>query len=728
MTNQHEFGVLDLSGSLLAGLILGGLIAPPPLLCAVLCVAFACLAAVCFHRSRGFSLNRRELRLFHLFLCLAVLCAGVTRVRLSETRVPVGNAVERQIGEFVSFEGYVCAPPSRTTSRTSLRVRIDDGQTVSGKVLLAFYSDPGMTFEYGDRLAVSGTLTLPADPGSGFSFRDYLEKDGIAAMINNPQAEKLPGAAGAPFLRKLYRLRNVLIERVGELFPKPENALMTGILLGDETGIPSDVERAFERTGTSHIIAISGENFTLLTWLLTALLRRFVTKRYAALPVLIFIPLYAVLVGGSAAVVRAACMCALTLIGSASGRKGNGIASLVCAAAAMCLFRPAFITDVGFQLSACATLGILLFSNPLRKFTDRRLARTFPALSEGSRGALVEILSGLCLMSVCAQVFTVWISAKSFGQISLISLPANLLIAPFQPLIMLGGFLALILSFLFRPLGAFAAKLIWPAPALTIRLVERCSEFQWASVYVEIPEAAAWLICGGIVLLWHFRHQLADYSPRKNIKPYAAAALLFVCLIVWIHTLERRNSDLQITFLSAAEKMSLKLRTPANRALLLADGQTNYSARGLLDQRLFTAAETPSAAVIDFQAPWMRDLFRNSKEAASIALLIAGGTDSNGAAFEAGDSFQADGVLVTCSSVWLGRRAWTVECRNRVLLFPNGIPPERIYRRAGLHPEAVSLVLLGAKDDPSQWSASAISLPSPAEIRIDEKGEIRLNR
>ncbi len=726
MINQHEFGVLDLSGSLLAGLVLGTFIAPPPLLCAALCFAFACLAAVCFHRSRGFSLNRRERRLFRLFLCLAVLCAGVTRVRLSGTRTPAANALERRVGEFVSFEGFVCAPPMRTASRTSLRVRIDDGQTAGGKVLLAFYADPGMTFEYGDRLAVSGTLTLPADPGSGFSFRDYLEKDGIAAMINNPRVEKLPEAAGLPFLRKLYRLRNVLIERVGELFPKPENALMTGILLGDETGIPSDVERAFERTGTSHIIAISGENFTLLAWLLTSLLRRFMTRRRAVLPVLFFIPLYAALVGGSAAVVRAAVMCALTLLGTAVGRKGNGVASLVCTAALMCLFRPAFITDVGFQLSACATLGILLFSDPLRKFSDKRLARTFPAMSEGTRGTLVEILSDLCLLSVCAQVFTVWISAKSFGQISLISLPANMLIAPFQPLIMLGGFLSLLLSFIFRPLGSLAAKLIWPAPALTIRLVERCSEFDWASIYVELPEAAAWLICGAVVLLWHCRRQLADYSPRRNIRSYAAAVLLFVCLMVWIHALERRDTDLRISFAATDGKMSLKLRTPANRSLLLADGQTNYSARDLLDRRLFTAAEKPCAAVIDFRSPWMRDLFRDSREASSIELLIAGGTDADGVPFEAGDSFEADGVLVTCVSVWLGRRAWTLESRERVLLFPNGIPPERVYSRAGLYPESVSLVLLGAKDDPAQWPDSALTLRNRAEIRIDEKGEIRL--
>ena len=726
MTKRHEFGVLTLCGSLLTGLILGGFIAPPPLLCAALCFACACLAAVCYQRSRGFSLNRRELRLFRIFLCLAVLCAGVTRIRLSETRTPAANAVERRVGEFVSFEGCVSAPPARTASRTSLRVRIDDGQTVRGKVLLAFYADPGMTFEYGDRLAVSGTLKLPTDPGSGFSFRDYLEKDGIAAMLNNPRVEKLPGTAGLPFLRRLFRLRNVLIERVGELFPQPENALMTGILLGDETGIPRDVERAFERTGTSHIIAISGANFTLLAWLLTALLRRFVTKRYAALPVLFFIPLYAILVGGSAAVVRAACMCALTLLGVTIGRKGNGVASLVCSAALMCFFRPAFITDVGFQLSACATLGILLFSDPLRKFTDKRLARTFPAMSEGTRGTLVEILSDLCLLSVCAQVFTVWISAKSFGQISLISLPANMLIAPFQPLIMLGGFLSLLLSFIFRPLGSFAAKLIWPAPALTIRLVERCSEFAWASIYVELPEAAAWLICGGIVLLWHCRHQLADYSPRRNIKPYAAALLLFACLVVWIHALERRDTDVRISFTATAEKMSLKLRTPANRSLLLADGQTNYSARDLLDQRLFSTAERPSAAVIDFQSPWMQDLFRDSGAASALELLITGGTDSDGTAFAAGDSFEADGVRVTCVSLWLGRRAWTLECRERVLLFPNGIPPERVYSRAALYPEAVSLVLLGPKDDPAQWPSSALTLSSAAEIRIDDKGEIRL--
>ena len=75
-------------------------------------------------------------------------------------------------------------------------------------------------------------------------------------MINNPAAELLPGFGGDPLLSRIYRLREVLLERLYQLFPKPENALMAGILLGDESKITSDIDHAFQKTGTAHIIAI----------------------------------------------------------------------------------------------------------------------------------------------------------------------------------------------------------------------------------------------------------------------------------------------------------------------------------------------------------------------------------------------------------------------------------------------------------------------------------------
>ncbi len=725
MRSKPAVTSLELCVSLLAGLILAWHTAPPPLICAVLCLVFACLAAVFLHRSRGFSLNQPERRLFKIFLCLAVLCLGAVRVGIPSVIETPANDASRLTGESVSFSGYVSAPPTRTASRTSVRVLLDEDQAVSGKVLLVFYSDPGMEFEYGDRVSASGTLKQPSDSGSGFSYGDYLEKDGIGALINNPAAEKLPGTAGSAWLRKLFRLRSALINRVYDLFPKPENALMAGILLGDETRIPSDVERAFERTGTSHIIAISGANFTLLVWLLTALLRRFMPRRLTVIPMVVFVFLYAVLVGWSAAVVRAAFMCAGMLLAGSFGRKVSGVSSLAGTAALMCMAQPAYLTDVGFQLSVCATLGILLFSDPLRTAVDRLLAKLFPRMTEGTRETVVAILDELCLMSICAQVFTVWISAKSFGQISLISLPANMLIAPFQPLIMLGGFLSLILSFVFRPLGTLAAKLIWPAPALTIRLVELCGDCEWASVYVEVPEWAAWFIIGGIVLVWSCRHQLAKYSPRKNLPPYVSAALFFGCIVMWMNTSDRRDHSLRIEVTAAAERTSLKLRTPGGRSLLIADGQTNYSARDLMDRRLFTAKSSPAAAWIDFEAEWMRDLFRTSNEAAAIDLLYAGGRDGDGAPLAAGDSFEADGVTVTCASTWLDRRAWAVSCRDRVILFPNGIPPERIFTPGGLSAESVSLTVLGAKDDIPLWEGYTAASVSSANISVDEDGVIR---
>ena len=125
------------------------------------------------------------------------------------------------------------------------------------------------------------------------------------------------------------------------------------------------------------------------------------------------------------------------MVGMTIGRTGNGLNNLALTAMIMCLWKPVMIYDLGFQLSVTATLGILLFLDPLDPLCNLCrgiLAKIIPHVSEEILTSIVTVLSDLCLISISAQIFTTWVSAQAFGQISLISIPANLLIAPFQPI------------------------------------------------------------------------------------------------------------------------------------------------------------------------------------------------------------------------------------------------------------------------------------------------------
>ena len=711
---RRNIGAVEAASMLLAGIFIGSKFHVSLLLCCLLFGAGLAGGIFFYLRGKEFVLDQLPVKLSRLFFCLAIFSFGMGRTALSFTEQPADRA-ERFAGQYVKgLKGFITAPPVTTASRTTLRVQLEKEQPDpvypdEGKLLLVFFQDPKIDFRYGDRLSIDGTPVLPTDTGGGFSFRSYLEREGIIFQINNPDVKIRSGFSGSRIRAVIFRLRQNLVNRVCQLFPKPESALMAGILLGDESGITADVSRDFQKTGTAHIIAISGANFTLLLWVLLTIVRRIIPRWWSPLLVLPFIYVYTILVGGNSAVVRAAVMCALSIFGSVIGRTGYGVNNLALTAAAMCLWKPATMFDLGFQLSAMATLGILLFSGPLCNWARGILSRIFPKMSEDALTSAVNLLNDLCLMSVSAQVFTVWICAQAFGRISLISLPANFLIAPFQSMIMLGGFASLLLSYLFYPLGAAAAWLVWTAPALTIRIVKICAAVKWGSIYSDISSFQAWLICGIILAAWFGRSSIAGSIRKRRYQPYAAALLLFAAVMIWVNTADRLIHRTEIGFHQTSSAMTLRILSPEGRLFIIGDGLTNYAAQDALAKQFIPLRRVPEAACIDIPEYWMRREFLGSGAADDLPVFYLNGESRRSGAeipekLSTGTVFSFNDLELQIAGGFLGRRAWLVESGGIRLLFPNGVPPERIFVRNGIDPEKISLLILGKRDDPVRWN------------------------
>ncbi len=707
-------GAVQAAVMLLAGIFIGQRFHLPILLIVVF-FAFGLAGGYFFYlKGRLYKLDQLPKRIARVFFCIAILSLGMARSAIVSRERPAG-AIEKFAGQDpVVFTGHVIRPPVVTSSRTTLRVAVDPDQLMpgmpdSGKLLLVFYRVKRHEFHYGDILRISGSVVLPPETGSNFSYRAYLERDGVTAMINNPSVEILPGFEGYRSLSAVYDLRERLTDRIFRLFPDPENALMAGILLGDESKISSTVDHAFQKTGTAHIIAISGANFVLLTYLLLGILRKLVRQWWSPLLMVPFIVFYTILVGGNSAVVRAAVMCSLSVVGMAFGRGGKGINKLALTAAGMAMVKPSLIYDLGFQLSAAATLGILLFDEPLCSGTRWLLSKVFPKISEGALTAAVSVLDELCLMSVSAQIFTVWISAKAFGRIPLISLPANMLIAPFQSLIMIGGFAALLMSYIFYPLGAAAAWLVWTAPALTIRIVERCADIKWASIYSGISAFQAWLIIVLILVLYTGRGYMVRTIRARNYRPYAVMLLMFAAVMIWINAADCLDHRISVRFSQTGSSLLLSIRTPSRRIFVIGDGLSNFAAQEALEQQILPVRHIPWAAWIDTSDSWMGQELLDSGAADGLSLFYLNGirqrsfSDAPEKLFP-GFSFAADGVRLSAAASYLGKRAWVVDNGEVRVLFPNGIPPERIMDHGNdISASDIETVVIGKRDDAETW-------------------------
>jgi len=378
----------------------------------------------------------------------------------------------------VVVNGYIDDEPTNRGDRQELVLRAkkvvvgNRTVTVNDRVLVTIGSFP--KFNYGDTVSVTGSLEKPAN-FTDFDYITYLKKEGIRTVMFYPKMEILglnehydtsKYYSGGFFektkiglYRKIFSLKARFESAVNRSISEPNAAFINGILLGSRQNIPDDLKEAFNKTGTTHILAISGYNIVIISWAVLAGLIYFFKRRTAFWLSVAVIVLFVIMTGASASVARAAVMGLLLLFAQGYGRLYNPKNSIILAGAAMVWLNPfALVFDVGFQLSFAAVLGLIY----LHPRIDAKLKKVPEWLG----------IKEITLMTVSAQIAVLPLLIYYFKFFSPASLPANILILPFIPAAMSLGFLSGLAGIVFLPLGQIVGYFAWAVTAYQIQVVE----------------------------------------------------------------------------------------------------------------------------------------------------------------------------------------------------------------------------------------------------------------
>ncbi len=276
---------------------------------------------------------------------------------------------------------------------------------------------------YGSEIRLSGSIEKIPDEQA-----DYFTKEGIFGISKFPKIEAVATGRGSAVMEYLIRLRERIIGIFNRVLPAEKAALLAGMTIGAREGFSKEFKDRMSISGTTHIVALSGYNISVIAIIISATLGSFLSRSVSFYLTASVIALFVAMTGAEASAVRAAIMGILALFATESERQFSMRHAIIFAAFGMVLANPrVLVFDLGFQLSFAALLGIVY---------------VLPAFQKIFRFEKSGILKWKenALTTLSAQLAVAPLLLGKFGVISLTSIFANILILEVVPLTMGLGF------------------------------------------------------------------------------------------------------------------------------------------------------------------------------------------------------------------------------------------------------------------------------------------------
>jgi competence protein ComEC len=557
----------------------------------------------------------------------AFFLAGALHIQLKGPTVldsslqPFAYDQQVEITAHVTREGRL-RESSPNEVRQSLDVQTEQIVTENGTripvhsgVRLGIYSNDGSRmhlFHYGERLRLSLQLKLTRNfrnPGA-FDYQGYLAANGIAALgsAKAEDVQLLPGFIGSRIELARTRMHSSIIARVHTLWPAQQAALIDAMVIGEEAFVDRETRVDFQRSGTYHILVVSGMNVTILAFVAFWTLRRLrLGDVPATLLTILLCVAYAFLTEVGAPVWRATLMCAIYLGTRLLYRDRAMVNALGVAALGLLAFDPRQLFTASFQMTFVCVLIVAAIGLPLVERTSQlyrqalahwesddfgpslapriaqfrvdlrliaaRLARFvgMPWSLRLVRGTAIVCLHAfeLLLVSAVMQMGLALPMTYYFHRATTIGLPANVAVVPLTQLLMPAAILTIALGYVSPALAKIPALLTTAALQAITGTVHGLGGLRLADLRVATPSVVMMIAASAALVL-----AIALARKRALLAVTGLFALLAASLALAFVPPKptTRAGVLEVTSIDVGEGDSILLVTPQGRTLLIDAG------------------------------------------------------------------------------------------------------------------------------------------------------------
>ena len=546
-----------------------------------------------------FVFRHRKKLIVTIALLIMVILGGTIRYQSS---LPAEGANQIQFYNdrtSIELKGIISQAPDVRDKSTHLYLShielktVDGWKKVNGQALLFVPRYP--EYKYGDELQVKGKLETP-QAIDDFDYRGYLANQGIYSTMFSPKIDVPSSGGGFRPLAWVYALRNRLSQAMAATLPEPQASLAQGMILGIRGNITPELQDNFIRSGTTHILVISGSQFNIVAGILIATgIWLFGKRRFLYIWLaLVAIWIYALLTGMSPPVIRSAIMVSLFLFADLLGRQKSAIVVLAFAAAVMVAITPQILRDASFQLTFMSTLGMVFVAPRLQSLGREAIGKTL-----GEEGFVVSTVTWISdsLFVTLGVTIVIWpLLAYYFGIFSIVSPLATLLVLPALPLLLLSGTLAAICGVFILTVGQIVGWLAWLSASYMLVIINGFANIPASSIKIgTIDPAWIWAYFALLALiLWITGHRKttvdilkrATVSASKMPVKWIVTPLLVIAILSTLTAFTMPDTRLHVSFLDVGQGDAILIQTPNHQDILVDGGPSAQTISGELSKHL----------------------------------------------------------------------------------------------------------------------------------------------
>ncbi len=454
---------------------------------------------------------------FLISLSVCFVCVGglIGIMRYDGADIVRSSTLSSFVGQSIVIAGRVVDDPDLRASGLRLVILPTEISIPKERVIFSHEKnkilvkvDQSHNIQYGDTVSVRGKLQYPknfeTDQGKEFDYISYLKKDGIFFTLPYSTIESVVPSPTRSIRSRLFVLKHKFIKNLSIHIPRPEDMLAGGILFGTRTILSPEWQDAFIRTGTIHIVALSGYNVSIVAEGIMRVFGLFLSVFASSIAGALAIILFVVMTGASSTAIRAGIMGGLALAARLIGRPYDIARALLIAVVVMVFINPKILVfDTSFQLSVIATLGMIYIAPIIS-----RKSLWIPFVS------FREIVSATIAAQIAVLPFILW----RMGTLSLIALPVNILILPFMPLAMFASAITSIVG-LFSHVIAFPFGFVsYSLLHFILSVIKTASTYSFASLTVS--SFPVWLVLisyigMGIVVYRLQKKSIEDFNSEQ---------------------------------------------------------------------------------------------------------------------------------------------------------------------------------------------------------------------